>query len=70
MLARDGFACVDCGAFDPSGRKLHADHRPQLREILEAGLDPFDPENAETRCHSCHSRVESERRAARGPPAL
>jgi hypothetical protein len=54
----DDFTCVDCGWRDETetGEKLHGDHEPDLVDLLERGLNPFDPEHVRTRCHSCHSR--------------
>lgn len=55
VLERDGYRCVLCGATQAATR-LDCAHRLATSEILEAGLDPFDPELCETRCARCHGR--------------
>jgi hypothetical protein len=55
VLERDGYRCVCCGATREE-RRLDVAHIRATMEILELGLDPFDPELCETRCSSCHGR--------------
>jgi 5-methylcytosine-specific restriction endonuclease McrA len=56
---RDAFRCVECGYEDGTrtGAGLQANHVPKLRLLLAMGRDPFDVNQLETRCASCHSRV-------------
>ena len=53
VLARDGYACRDCGRVCGQKREAHADHivpvkvRPDLR---------YEVDNGQCLCASCHSR--------------
>lgn len=48
-LARDGHACVECGAED----RLEADH---IIELATAPELAFDVDNLRTLCRPCHER--------------
>jgi len=45
---RDGFACVDCGAT----KQLEIHHKIKLRFVA----NPYEMENLETLCISCHRK--------------
>jgi 5-methylcytosine-specific restriction enzyme A len=45
-----------CATPDCADLAEDLDHVRPLREILEHGLDPFDPANVQPLCHACHSR--------------
>lgn len=66
---RDGFACVDCGHVDYTGRTLQADHDPALQDRV-GEIDPFDLDGLATRCsgpgtRNCHAKADGRRRRAR-----
>ena len=57
-LDRDGWRCQSCGR---AGR-LEADHVVPL----ERGGEPWDPENLQTLCRTCHiAKTSAERRPGR-----
>ena len=58
VFERDGWRCVECGK---AGR-LECDHVVPL----DRGGDPWDPDNLQTLCRSCH--IEKTRRENRREP--
>jgi hypothetical protein len=57
VWARDDWTCKLCGKRDPqnAGRTLDCHHRRGVLELLALDLDPFDPDECETRCKRCHA---------------
>jgi hypothetical protein len=69
VLERDGYRCTHLDAHGvrcpARGSGLHAHHHPfDLVELLERGIDPFDPALVVTLCHRHHSEVTARRAAA------
>ena len=59
----DGWACVDCGHHDPTGRTLECDHIGHR--------DDHRLEQLRTRCAPCHARrTKAQAAAARGAGPL
>jgi len=64
VLERDGYVCRYCGERERRGDPLQACHvRPTL-ELLQEGLDVYDPELCVTAHRSCHAARAPHRRPA------
>lgn len=62
VIERDE-VCVLCGSVE----RLTADHYPQTcAELLEAGIDPCDPDLCRALCGRCSGREDGRRSAPRG----
>lgn len=53
VFERDQGICTDCGKQEVKG--WNCDHEPHAEDLINAGLDAFDPQYLYTRCHSCHA---------------
>lgn len=62
-LANADYTCQRCGHHDPSGRTLDAHHTYAVDELIDAGLDPTNPDEYECLCDRCHGREEGRRRS-------
>lgn len=68
VIARDGSRCTFVGEHGrcTETRALHAHHTPlSVLELLERGLDPFDPHTAVALCKRHHSTVDARVRVSR-----
>ena len=54
VLARDNHTCVHCGA-----HATQAAHRGQTAQLLNAGVDIYDPDLCDATCASCNTRSSS-----------
>lgn len=61
-LQRDGWQCVQCGAFGP---RLEIDHIEPVRDAPERA---HDPDNLQTLCTPCHTRKTGRENGALPPP--
>ena len=56
VIHRDDGKCQHCGVFVGYTPAAEVDHIVPRSHCEEIGIDPFDPENLQTLCKSCHSK--------------
>ena len=65
-----GLACESCGKEEGHLKKegrggLSVHHEPRLRDLLDQGRSPYDPETLFLLCLSCHGAREGHRKPSK-----